>query len=329
MMRAIVSHLKSIVAVLAAFVLCVGCTQVPALDENPWQVLSLPTESNLIDLDFTDDPQHGWLVGTQKTLLETADGGQTWQPREVELPDDNTRFSAVSFSGAEGWIVGQPSILLHTENGGDSWEQVPLSEKLPGQPTRIYALGPDSAEMVTDVGAIYRTENDGQTWKATVQDALGVFRNISRSPEGGYIAVSSRGNFYSIWQPGEDSWQPHNRESSRRVQNMGFAPDGEFWMLARGGQLQFGNATEETWNDALFPQKRSSWGLLDLAYRTPEEVWVAGGGGSLLASFDGGQTWKQDRDIEDVPSNFYRIKFFGDERGFVIGQRGTLLRYRG
>ena len=328
-MSAIASRLRSLVVLLAVLFLCIGCTSAPALNDNPWELLSLPTESNLLDLDFTGGGQRGWLVGSQTTLLETHDGGSTWQPRDIEWPDENARFSTVSFSGAEGWIVGQPSVLLHTKDGGDAWEQVPLSERLPGQPTRIYALGPDSAEMVTDVGAIYRTDNGGQTWKATVQEAVGLFRNIERSSDGQYVAVSSRGNFYSTWHPGEDSWHPYNRESSRRVQNMGFSPQGNLWMLARGGQLQFSDATEESWHDPIFPQQRSSWGLLDLAYRTPNELWVAGGGGSLLASFDGGQTWQQDRGVEDVPSNFLRIKFFGDDRGFVIGQRGVLLRYRG
>ena len=32
-----------------------------------------------------------------------------------------------------------------------------------------------------------------------------------RGPNGDYVAVSSRGNFFLTWSPGETYWQPHNR----------------------------------------------------------------------------------------------------------------------
>ena len=34
---------------------------------------------------------------------------------------------------------------------------------------------------------------------------------MQRGPKGDYVAVSSRGNFFLTWSPGETYWQPHNR----------------------------------------------------------------------------------------------------------------------
>lgn len=311
---------------------CTACAGfAPSLGYNPWELVSLSTDATVLDVGFVpEDSQHGWLVGTHATLLETLDGGETWQPRSLDMGEQDYRFTAVSFQGQEGWIAGKPSVLLHTTDGGKSWFRISLSAQLPGSPDRIVALGPHSAEMTTDIGAIYRTTDSGQTWKAMVQEAVGVLRNIARSPDGKYVAVSARGNFYSTWEPGQTAWVPHNRNRSRRVQNMGFTEDGRLWMLSNGGGLQFSDPSQpDQWSEPQNPQVAVSVGLLDLAYRTPEEVWLAGGSGNLLCSFDGGKTWQKDQAIEDVPSNLYKIVFVGPEQGFIIGQKGTLLRYTG
>jgi photosystem II stability/assembly factor-like uncharacterized protein len=96
----------------------------------------------------------GFLLGSRQTLLETKDGGRTWEPRQVAAAEDegfNYRFTSISFAGQEGWIVGKPAILLHTTDGGANWERVPLSAKLPGNPVMIYATGKSgNAEMTTD-----------------------------------------------------------------------------------------------------------------------------------------------------------------------------------
>jgi photosystem II stability/assembly factor-like uncharacterized protein len=183
--------------------------------------------------------------------------------------------------------------------------------------------------MTTTVGAIYQTKDAGKTWKAMVEEAVGVVRNISRSEDGKYVAVSARGNFYSTWEPGQSAWVQHNRKSSKRLQSMGYGKDGRLWVLARGGQLQFSSPDDlEAWEEPTNPEFSTSWGFLDLAYRTPEEIWVSGGSGNLLCSLDGGKTWQKDREIENVPSNLYKIVFVTPEQGFILGQNGVLLKYQ-
>ena len=133
----------------------------------------------------------------------------------------------------------------------------------------------------------------------------GSFSNISRNPDGDYVAVSSRGNFFMTWSPGEQGWagshaelavmprcqyaktgshgkvpllrscialcceyacplghsalppdsplpchcpsaagqsywQPHNRPSTRRLQNMGYTPDNKLWLTTKVGGARGG-----------------------------------------------------------------------------------------
>ncbi|NMF85806.1 photosynthesis system II assembly factor Ycf48 [Nodosilinea sp. P-1105] len=330
-MHAALDWLKRGLIALVIVVMASGCSKYFLEDASvhPWQVIQVPTESTLSDIAFTQDASHGWIVGSRNTLLETFDGGTTWQTRALTLDDQPYTFTSIDFAGNEGWVTGIPSILLHTPDGGTTWEKVPLSNELPGTPFLVTALGPEAAEMATDIGAIYATEDAGRHWKALVQGAVGVVRNMTRSEDGRYVAVSSRGNFYSTWAPGQDEWIPHNRQNSRRLQNMGFDADGKLWTIARGGEVRFSNSRgSDDFTEAINPEFGTSWGLLDMAFRTPEEIWVTGGGGNLLCSFDGGQTWYKDKAVNDVPSNFYRIKFVQPDKGFVLGQRGTILKYQ-
>lgn len=319
---------------LAIGVACVGCSSVPSFSEaigpNPWEIVELPTDKTPLALDFVDRDR-GWLVGKGGSILSTADGGRTWERKPLDLGEGNLNLTGVSFAGDEGWIVGKPALLLHTEDGGQTWSDIPLSSKLPGDPALITALGPSQAEMATDLGAIYRTEDGGRNWKALVQESVGVLRNLSRSADGRYVAVSARGNFYSTWDPGQAAWVQHNRTSSKRLHNMGFGPDGRLWAILQGGLVQFSEAADdpESLQDARAPELASSLGFLDLAYRDGGEIWLAGGSANLLYSSDGGETWYKDREVENLPTNFYRVAFVAPDLGFVLGQGNQILRYSG
>ncbi|WOK93220.1 photosystem II protein [Canna indica] len=55
--------------------------------------------------------------------------------------------------------------------------------------------------------------------------------------DGKYVDVSSRGNFYLTWEPGQAFWQPHNRTVACRIQNMGWRADGGLLASCAGWTL--------------------------------------------------------------------------------------------
>jgi len=328
-----------------------------------WDVVQLPIISEtppiLFDIEFdSTDPNKGWIVGNRGTFLETTDGGKSWSAKSFANldPDEeiNYRFTKVSFKDGEGWIIGKPAILLHTRDAGKSWERVPLSPKLPGDPYSIVALGPGKAEMSTSAGAIYTTENAGRNWKAEVRETIdatlnrvsssgvqgasyfsGSVNSIQRDADGSYLAVSARGNFYLTYKPGDEFWIPHNRETSRRITSMGFVKDrlvDGLWMSTAGGEISKTNAAVDTLAinipfDKL--QIRSGgYGILDVVFLpNGKDAWAVGGGGTIFRSTDGGTTWNKDKVADDLPSNLYAIKFFGNT-GYILGSGGVLLKSR-
>lgn len=322
---------------------------------SEWELVPLPLDKGvvLLDIAFTEtDPNHGFLLGTRQTLLETFDAGKTWTPRNIDAAKDegfNYRFNAISFSGDEGWIVGKPAILLHTTDGGKNWERVPLSAKLPGTPILVKALNSSGqAEMTTDQGAIYVTDNAAYTWTGAVQETVdatlnrtvssgisgasfyeGSFSNVQRNANGEYVAVSARGNFFMTWEPGQTFWQPHNRPAARRVQNMGWTPGGSLWLTTRGGDLLLSPeiGITEKFDETKFNSR--GFGILDVGFKDASVAFACGGSGSLYKSEDGGKSWKRDKGGDEVPANLYAVKFFKEGQGFVLGNDAVLLRYIG
>lgn len=327
---------------------------------NMWTKVDVPFEDTIFDIDF-DSPEHGYLVGARGAFAETNDGGKTWEPRSFSNLDAeeeiNYRFQVVSFKDGEGWVLGKPTLLLHTKDSGKSWERIPLSPKLPGEPSYIKALGPSKAEMITSTGAVYVTENAGRNWKAQVKETIdttlnrvsssgvtgasyfnGAIINQVRDKDGAYLAVSARGNFFLTWEPGQDFWIPHNRGTSRRIQNMGFVEDDihkGLWMTLNGGKLLISpkevdlNASSFEFNEADI--KTGGYGITDVTYRNEKEVWAVGGSNTMYVSFDGGKKFSFDKSANDIPGNLYNVKFFKEfgNMGWALGSNGLLLRYVG
>jgi photosystem II stability/assembly factor-like uncharacterized protein len=328
----LLSPLLSLVLAIALGFGLTGCvtTGLPVAASSPWQPVPLETSSNPLDVAFSD-ADHGFLVGSNRLIMETSDGGASWQERALDLPEEeNFRLISIDFRGQEGWIVGQPGLLLHSTDGGQQWSRLFLDTKLPGEPYHITALGPNQAELATNVGAIYSTRDAGASWQALVSDAAGAVRDLRRDPQGRYVSVSGLGNFFATWDPGQPTWQVHQRVSSQRLQSMGFQPNGELWMLARGAQLRFNSepGDAEAWGKAIIPIT-NGYGYLDMAWDPRGAIWTGGGSGTLLVSADGGGSWRKDPTGASQPTNFTRIVFKGDGKGFVLGERGSLLRWVG
>jgi len=338
----------------------VGPQPVSAAASTMWKQVKVPFDDTIYDIDF-DTRDHGYLVGARGAFAETNDGGKTWEPRSFQNLDAeeevNYRFTEVSFSGGEGWVLGKPALMLHSKDAGKTWERIPLSPKLPGDPTSITCLGPNSAEMTTSTGAIYVTENAGRNWKAQVKETIDATLNrisssgvsgasyfsgniISqvRDGTGAYLAVSSRGNFFLTWEPESDFWIPHNRGTSRRIQSMGFVEQDikkGVWMTLNGGKLLVKNGDVDLTKDTLdFKEaniKTGGYGLTDVAWRSPKEVWAVGGSNTMYVSMDGGENFSFDKSANNIPGNLYNVKFFKefDNAGWALGSNGLLLKYQG
>lgn len=162
--------------------------------------------------------------------------------------------------------------------------------------------------------------------------------SIQRGVDGSRIAVSSRGNFYLTWKPGDSAWLPHNRLVRRRIMSMGLRtenPSDGFWMTTAGGELfktQADLDMAELPLDLPFeeiPINAGGRSIIDVNYLPDRKnVWAVGGGGIILHSSDSGKTFRKERADQELPGNLYKTKFFGNV-GYGLGSNGILIKYDG
>ena len=325
-------------SVLLCFILSsCSSTGVKLNDTSPWKTIQFEDQANALDVDFIDN-NNGFLVGSNRLIMESNDGGETWEKRNLDLPsEENFRLLDIDFKAEEGWLIGQPSLVMHTVDAGKNWTRLSLGNKLPGQPFLITTVDDGVAELATTAGAIYQTVDSGESWNAKVVDASGSggVRDLRRTANGDYVSVSSLGNFFSTLNSDSDTWIAHQRASSKRVQSIGFNPSGDLWMLSRGAEIRFNNDREdlESWTKPIIPIL-NGYNYLDLGWDPNGGIWAGGGNGTLIVSRDNGKTWNSDPIASLLPTNYIKILFLDKEqidnkKGFVLGERGYILRWNG
>jgi len=311
-------------------------TGVKMSETSPWETIQFEDQSNALDIDFIDN-KHGFLVGSNRLIMESNDGGKSWEKRSLDIPaEENFRLLDIDFKGSEGWLIGQPSLVMHTIDEGKNWTRLSLG-KLPGQPFLVSTTDEGSAQLATTSAAIYVTSNSGETWEAKVADPSeqGGIRDLRRTSEGDYVSVSSLGNFFSTLDSESDTWIAHQRASSKRVQSIGFNPNGNLWMLSRGAEIRFNEDSNdfENWSKPIVPIL-NGYNYLDMGWDPEGNIWAGGGNGTLIVSKDDGKTWSSDPIASNLPTNFIKIQFLEKDeldspKGFILGERGYILKWNG
>ena len=124
-----------------------------------WQRQPVPTQEELIHLDFVNDKQ-GWIAGASGTILHTADGGQSWTRQESAV---KATLYHLDFRNEKlGWAVGERGTILRTTNGGSTW--LPVESNVRSTLLSVQFVGEDQGWVVGRGGVVLRSEDGGRTW---------------------------------------------------------------------------------------------------------------------------------------------------------------------
>lgn len=178
------------------------------------QADKVPTRTTLTAVFFINS-QTGWAVGNQGTVLVTNDGGETWV-RTRGSPDELALFSVWFKDEKQGFAAGRFATLLETTDGGNNWKPVNILSENDELERNLFQVFPGRngrIHIAAEAGAVYTSEDGGDTWSMTDTGYLGSFWSGVALKDGTLVLVGMRGTIYTS-EDGGTRWQ--KRESGSR-----------------------------------------------------------------------------------------------------------------
>ena len=277
------------------------------------------------------DQTHGWIAGSNGTLLSTVDGGLTWNKKS---PTTKDTLSDVYFSdNTSGWLLAQrdvfnlkpnerASYLLNTNDGGITWR--PIFLKTPDVNTRFTRMLFRDAEhgwVFGETGTVFATTDGGAHWlpqrSATKHLLLGgVFANDNRSLIVGAGATIMQSDDGVNWRISPAANDVHERFNAVAI-NSQF-----MWAAGNHGQILKSMNSGRSW---VTQNSETNADLLDIKFIDAREGWAAGAQGTLLHTNDGGLHWR----AETVAGSRGLERLFIIDRTHIwaVGFGGTILRF--
>ena len=304
-----------------------------------WEV-QFSTEEALFNLHFIDK-ETGWIVGDQRSIFATNDGGQTWkyithnsnqrhkssygQPEYLgNEPLHTFTLYDIDFTDSQnGWVVGDLGVILHTSSGGKGkWKHQRGGPRFHNSADAVL-LGVDFVSKqlgwaVGENGTILHTRNGGVTWESQSSPSHLLVDVCAVSSKEGYV-VGDRGAILRT-NDGGSVW---NAQDSRTTECFGathFVSPQIGWAVAEAGVVLHTTNGGSVW------QRQSSdteQELLAVFFVDEKTGWCVGSAGEIIHTDNGGKTWQ--RQDSGTTWNLFDIHFTSKQRGWAVGMSGTLL----
>ena len=257
--------------------LLLGGEEVPA--PSAWATLGT---ADVHSLAFDHADPSRLYFGHHDGLLESRDGGRTWQPGALSGADAmNIRLG----DGDLMQIAGH-EIYLESRDGGQSWQPVP--NDLPGLDLHAFVVDPDDAEhaWAFAVGhGLFETTNAGRRWELRTSENIGAITIFVEDGRPVLVGLSEIGLGRS--DDGGRTWQALGRANGQ-LASLAAAEDGSVLYAGTTEGLQRSTDAGLTWNP-------TTLNVLPLTIAVspgdPSIVAVVDDGTRFYRSPDAGGTW--------------------------------------
>src|SRR5262249_45875257 len=314
--------------------------RLPTSGQRPeWSAQSSGALAKLSGVFFVDR-DHGWIAGSNGTLLATEDGGAKWLRQTLPERQRSEALNDVWFFNPDrGLLLGEYGLfnrkgdidlsekvfLLMSKDRGANWEAGTLRRPPDSILLRMFFANDQLGWAVGESGTIQRTIDGGATW--TLQDAptRKLLYDVAAIDDNHAWAVGAVGTILRTVDGGRN-WDEQSSGVTEALRAVHFVDRQRGWAVgAKGTIISTANggarwrrqtsAVELNLNDVVFLKAKDG----------PMEGWIAGDRGLLLHTTDGGATWEN---VElSAHANLLRLFFAAPDCGWVVGTSGAIFKY--
>jgi photosystem II stability/assembly factor-like uncharacterized protein len=230
-----------------------------------------------------------WLASAILTAsVSPVAAGQPVSLREVRQGLFGTCFP----TERDGWMVGELGRIFHTADGGETWERQDANTKRPL--LTISCLDARTAWIAGKEGIVFATTDAGTTWtEVKTGSSRHIFSLVFTDGERGH-GVGDFGTMIHT-EDGGKTW------TVTRVPPEIGLPESAFDTGVDPGDIN----------------------LYAISYGDRDHLWIVGEFGTIMASEDGGRTFKQQHG--PVESTLFGVFFADAKRGWAVGMDNVIL----
>jgi photosystem II stability/assembly factor-like uncharacterized protein len=265
------------------------------------------------------DAKNGFMTNLGASFT-TKDGGASWQVWKHPFGVVN---SMQLLNKSSFWLVDGNGRLNKSTDAGQTWTAVGTASNL-----RSPYFESDTLGFAATGGTYSVTRDGGQTWTRVVLPG-NVDPRVMRASDQAWVALGFPGLHVSTDNGG--SWRvAYTSPTNDYLRAVTFADAKTAWAVGESGSVLKSEDAGVTWAVVELPSEQGGFNFNDVKFANAKVGWIVGEakrpsdvGGLILATRDGGKTWRRQASGTDLP--LVKIQTVDANTAWIATNQGGLL----